>query len=468
MTTAAVIDVGSNATRLLVVGIDAIGREVTRVYKRWPIRLGPDVFASGRIAQNTVEELVGAFGEIRSMIEETGATRQRAVATASFREANNGKEVAALIAEKTGIQLEIISGIEEAELSRMALLNAVGGSSSGLVLTDLGGGSLEVARADRRHSVSAPIGTLRLLEACPELKEPCGERVLDEARLHIAEAVSQLSGFRASISASTGGNLAVLAELFPSEDAVLPAIDLEAMSQGLGGIAAMTLDERVARLGIRKDRADTILSAGLIMSVFAEKFSIKRVLVPGVGLREGLIASLLNDVPKLDLPMSESNQQTPAMRSCLKLARGIIDATRPVHGLWPAAINPIRAAAHFASLGAQLDQESPAAHALYLLENSKSRALADGIRKVAGTMLRAELAESDVGSGRDEHRDAALLLSAISALAVQLTERGIKSVPRFDLTSHAIKLSLPRGGSLDPSSLDVFSGALQRAVELAD
>lgn len=468
MTTAAVIDVGSNATRLLVVGIDAIGREVTRVYKRWPIRLGPDVFASGRIAQNTVEELVGAFGEIRSMIEETGATRQRAVATASFREANNGKEVAALIAEKTGIQLEIISGIEEAELSRMALLNAVGGSSSGLVLTDLGGGSLEVARADRRHSVSAPIGTLRLLEACPELKEPCGERVLDEARLHIAEAVSQLSGFRASISASTGGNLAVLAELFPSEDAVLPAIDLEAMSQGLGGIAAMTLDERVARLGIRKDRADTILSAGLIMSVFAEKFSIKRVLVPGVGLREGLIASLLNEVPKLDLPMSESNQQTPAMRSCLKLARGIIDATRPVHGLWPAAINPIRAAAHFASLGAQLDQESPASHALYLLENSKSRALADGIRKVAASMLRAELAESDVGSGRDEHRDAALLLSAISALAVQLTERGIKSVPRFDLTSHAIKLSLPRGGSLDPSSLDVFSGALQRAVELAD
>ena len=468
MTTAAVIDVGSNATRLLVVGIDAIGREVTRFYKRWPIRLGPDVFASGRIAQNTVEDLVAAFGEIRSLIEETGATNQRAVATASFREANNGKEVAALIAERTGIELEIISGVEEAELSRMALLNAVGGSSSGLVLTDLGGGSLEVARADRRHCVSAPIGTLRLLEACPELKQPCGERVLDEARVHIAEAVGQLSGFRASISASTGGNLAVLAELFPSKDAVLPAIDLEAMSQGLGGIAAMTLEERVARLGIRKDRADTILSAGLIIGVFAEKFSIKRVLVPGVGLREGLIASLLNEVPKLDLPMSESNQQTPAMRSCLKLARGIIDATRPVHGLWPAAINPIRAAAHFASLGAQLDQEAPAEHALYLLENSKSRALAEGIRKVAGTMLRAELYGEGSKRKRDDHAEAAQLLSAISALAVQLTERGIKSVPRFDLTSHAIKLTLPRGGSVDPSALDVFSGALQRDVELAD
>ena len=58
--------------------------------------------------------------------------------------------------------------------------------------------------------------------------------------------------------------------------------------------------------------------------------------------------------------------------------------------------------------------------------------------------------------------------AAISALAVQLTERGIKSVPRFDLTSHAIKLSLPRGGSLDASALDVFSGALQRDVELAE
>lgn len=468
MTTAAVIDVGSNATRLLVVGIDAIGREVTRVYKRWPIRLGPDVFASGRIAQNTVEELVAAFEEIRSMIAEAGATKQRAVATASFREANNGREVAALIAERTEIELEIISGVEEAELSRMALLNAVGGSSSGLVLTDLGGGSLEVARADRRHSVSAPIGTLRLLEACPELKQPCGERVLDEARVHIAEAVGQLSGFRASTSASTGGNLAVLAELFPNHDAVLPAINLEDLSRGLGGIAAMTLDERVERLGIRKDRADTILSAGLIIGVFAEKFSIKRILVPGVGLREGLIASLLNEVPKLDLPMSESNQQTPAMRSCLKIARGIIDATRPVHGLWPAAINPIKTAAHFASLGAQLDQEDPASHALYLLENSRSRALADGIRKVAGTMIKAEVDAQALDSQHGEHADAALLLSAISALAVQLTERGIKSVPRFDLTSHAIKLTLPRGGSLDEEALDIFSGALQRAVELAD
>ena len=166
--------------------------------------------------------------------------------------------------------------------------------------------------------------------------------------------------------------------------------------------------------------------------------------------------------------MSESNQQTPAMRSCLKLARGIIDATRPVHGLWPAAINPIRAAAHFASLGAQLDQEAPAEHALYLLENSKSRALAEGIRKVAGTMLRAELYGEGLKRKRDDHAEAAQLLSAISALAVQLTERGIKSVPRFDLTSHAIKLTLPRGGSVDPSALDVFSGALQRDVELAD
>ena len=83
------------------------------------------------------------------------------------------------------------------------------------------------------------------------------------------------------------------------------------MSRGLGGIAAMTLEERVARLGIRKDRADTILSAGLIIGVFAEKFSIKRVLVPGVGLREGLIASLLNDVPKLDLPMRRATNRRP-------------------------------------------------------------------------------------------------------------------------------------------------------------
>ena len=62
--------------------------------------------------------------------------------------------------------------------------------------------------------------------------------------------------------------------------------------------------------------------------------------------------------------MSESNQQTPAMRSCQNLHEVLL-MQRPVHGLWPAAINPIRAAAHFASLGAQLDQDDPAAHALY-------------------------------------------------------------------------------------------------------
>ena len=112
MTTAAVIDVGSNATRLLVVGIDAIGREITRVYKRWPIRLGPDVFASGRIAQNTLRNwwsLRGNSNVDRRDWRDKAARRGDRV----LREANNGKEVAELIAERTGIELEIITGVKK-------------------------------------------------------------------------------------------------------------------------------------------------------------------------------------------------------------------------------------------------------------------------------------------------------------------------------------------------------------------
>ena len=221
--------------------------------------------------------------------------------------------------------------------------------------------------------MSRPIGTLRL-EAC-QSSETVRRTVLDEARIHIGAVFS--SGFRASISASTGGNLAVLANLFPSESAVLPAIDLEAMSRGLGGIAAMTLEERVARLGIRKDVPIPFVGWTHHRRVCGKVLN-QACLAPGVGLREAY-RELAQRCAKLDLPMVRVTNNA-AMRSCLKLARGIIDATRPVHGL-ACRHQSVRAAAHFASLGAQLDQDDPAAHALYLLENSKSRALAKAFVK---------------------------------------------------------------------------------------
>src|SRR5215470_16800010 len=140
----AAIDAGSNALRLSVArAFSALDIEPLH-HERYSVRLGEHVFLRHRFSEEVVSRAVKAFRHFREIMDEFGVTQYRAVATSASREARNRDTFVRQIKKKAGIQLEVVSGVEESRLGREAALAALGPESPPRCIVDLGGGSLEI------------------------------------------------------------------------------------------------------------------------------------------------------------------------------------------------------------------------------------------------------------------------------------------------------------------------------------
>ena len=161
----AVIDVGSNSGRVVVFERDAPAHLRALAGSRASLRLVADVDRRGELSESTMGRVTEALRDFKALARGAGATRIVAVATAAMRDAGNGPLFAERLRRELGISIDIISGAEEA---RYGFAGAIRGLdvSSGL-LFDVGGGSMQVTRFDRRRrgrAVSLPLGALRLSE----------------------------------------------------------------------------------------------------------------------------------------------------------------------------------------------------------------------------------------------------------------------------------------------------------------
>ena len=124
-TTIAAIDVGSNAIRLAIAKVGAAGDYDIIHVAREPVRLGHDVFATNRIAPETIKSASSAFRRFREQLNKYAVTRFRAVATSAVREAENGDRLASLVSSRYGIDLNVIEPDEEARLVHLAIKDRV-------------------------------------------------------------------------------------------------------------------------------------------------------------------------------------------------------------------------------------------------------------------------------------------------------------------------------------------------------
>ena len=162
--TIAVIDIGSNSIRLQVARVVDRAYKVINDYKA-TVRIGDNVYKTGRFSQEAIDTLVQVLSNIKTIMDSDNVGVCRAVATASFREAENGQEVAQIIKEKTNIDVEIISGKEEARLMYLAASYYFQMNDSNVLLVDMGGGSTEFSYAENGcliASESTPLGCSKL------------------------------------------------------------------------------------------------------------------------------------------------------------------------------------------------------------------------------------------------------------------------------------------------------------------
>jgi len=296
----AAIDVGSNAIRMMVSRLNLDGGLETLENLRLPVRLGQDAFTTGQFSEKTMQMAVDAFLRFRNVADVFEVTNIRAVATSAMREAANNDLLSERIARETGFNIEIIGGNEEARLIHLAVSHAIDLKDKRAILIDIGGGSVEVVLSDGENIVSTEsyaMGTVRMLkklEATDGKKLPFNRLIREYAESARRSIDREIGEEKLDVCVGTGGNIEEMGllrkRLFKRERDDL--ISLDELERLMDKLSKMSVQERIKKLDLRPDRADVILPATTVLHMIAREASVKEVLIPRVGLKDGVLLDM--------------------------------------------------------------------------------------------------------------------------------------------------------------------------------
>ncbi len=287
----AAIDIGSNAVRLLISNIVEERDKPTRFKKsslvRVPVRLGADVFIKEQISEYNVNRMLDTIHAFKLIMKTHGVVKYKACATSAMREANNGREVAKFIKQKTGIQIDIIEGEEEAAIIAATDLQSYIDINKTYLYVDVGGGSTEFSVIDKGQktaSKSFKIGTVRLLN----------DMVKKEAWLELEKWIKSETVKHEKIEViGSGGNINKIFKV--SGKAMGKPLSYFYLTSYYNMLQTYSYEERISILDLNQDRADVIIPATRIYLSAMKWCGAKDIYVPKIGLADGIIKSMYND-----------------------------------------------------------------------------------------------------------------------------------------------------------------------------
>jgi exopolyphosphatase / guanosine-5'-triphosphate,3'-diphosphate pyrophosphatase len=300
----AVIDIGSNSGRILVVRVDEFGHLDVLETEGTPLRLVHDLATSASLSDTVVERTVEALQGFKAIARGAGAERTLVVATAAVREAVNGAQFVERLRCETGLDVQIITGDAEARYGFLG--GAYGVAADNGVLVDIGGGSVQLARfVDRAlvQSWSLPLGALRLSDRFLLSDPPTStelRRLQDYARRTLRDARAPTLGVGDQL-VGTGGTLRNLAKLdrvrrdYPIHRLHGYALSRRDLSDIVSRLASQTAAQRLKMPGLNISRFDSILGGAACAQVIVEVVGAPGLLVSGQGLREGIALATLAD-----------------------------------------------------------------------------------------------------------------------------------------------------------------------------
>ena len=300
------IDVGSHTARLLIARWEA-GRLKSLLRKRAYIRLAQDFESSesGALKQAGIGRALKSLGEFRSDIEEYQAKRTRAVATGVVRAAANRDFFIDLVREKTGIQVEVLSGEQEARLTGLGIQCALDLGGRPFIAFDLGGGTTEFLLARQQgnsRALSLPLGAMILTQRHfasdpPEEKEI--ESLKKETKGLLLKAFpDKISG---TLLVGTGGTVTTLAAMAHGIDVqgVRPErmnglfLCVQQLEELLDRMTPLSVAERASLPGLDRGRADVILAGSVVVTEILNFFHSSEMMVSLTDLLEGALVDPL-------------------------------------------------------------------------------------------------------------------------------------------------------------------------------
>ncbi len=284
------IDIGSNAVRLMVADVYTEENGNIRVNRhkiyRVPVRLGLDSFSIGMISKENRKNLRKTMQSFQLLMEVFEVEAYSACATSAMREAANGDEVVKFIEDKTGIQIQIIDGKEEAALmlaNKRAIMDIVDQRYDHLYV-DVGGGSTEISLVSNQgidRSRSFKIGTIRLLKN--KVKEKTWVEMTDWLQAYIAP-------FKPLTILGAGGNINRVYRR--SNNAYGQPLVYRQIEKELALLSALSVDDRIRLQGLTPDRAEVIVPALTIFERVMKVTGIQQVIVPKMGVADGIARRL--------------------------------------------------------------------------------------------------------------------------------------------------------------------------------
>jgi exopolyphosphatase/guanosine-5'-triphosphate,3'-diphosphate pyrophosphatase len=293
------LDVGSNTVLMLVVDADGANRLTKLADFSRITRLGRGVDATGRLHPSSARATLDAIAEFVAQARALGAEKILTAATAALRDAVDGADFVAQVKTRSGIDLDIISGAIEAQLSWLSAVNGLQlDPAAKLLIVDIGGGSTELIRAQPGggiEAVSLQIGSVRLTERIvhsdpPTAREAADLRVgIDEvlATVHWNYLPDVMVGIAGTVT--TIGAMALGLDNYDSAQVHGSPISHEVVLQTLGRLGSVNLEERKKIPCIEAGRADVIFAGAAILERVMAHFQVKEVIVSDQGIRWGLV-----------------------------------------------------------------------------------------------------------------------------------------------------------------------------------
>lgn len=290
----AAIDIGSNAARLLITEVIESKNNNPKFTKlnllRIPLRLGMDVFKKGRIDEDRKRLTIDTMSIFSALMKLYKVEHYRACATSAMRDAENGAEIREIVKQTSGIEIEIISGDEEAKLVYENHIAENLNKDSDYLYIDVGGGSTELTfykNNELAYQKSFNIGSIRLLQ----------NLVTDAHWDEMKQAIKQhIKGKNSIIGIGSGGNINKAFSMSKTKEG--KPLSLSYLQDLHRDIKKMSVEERMQHYKLREDRADVIEPALQIYTNVLDWCDIDKIFVPKISVADGLIQRIYSEVKK--------------------------------------------------------------------------------------------------------------------------------------------------------------------------
>lgn len=401
----AALDIGSNSIHLVVVETDREKPFRVIANAKESVRLGRSAARDQKLSAAAMDRAIDCLKRFRHIAQSHGARELIAVATSAVREAANGDQFLARAAEEAGVEIDLLSGVEEARLIALAvsIRHRQTARQQALVI-DIGGGSTELSvmkNGEPTTLISFKLGAVRLTEMFVK-SDPIGDKQLRRLRSELREVIAhrapeiEAAGFNACYG--TSGTINALAALSlrrrlaagnhraarHRHEHSLTLDELRAINEEL---ASYSLDDRVHKAQLNRQRAEIIVAGGQLLEALMETLKIDELVSCDWALREGVVIAHLARRVETVTASPARLERDPSLRGALALARRcqadlkhahrvaylsqqLFDGLRPLHALGGEHRRLLAAAALLHDIGYFVSHTGHHKHSAYLIQNS--------------------------------------------------------------------------------------------------